>query len=399
MNIRHGFESVSREHLDYFRGYTYEKPVVLTPATFEEMKKLGLILHTCINHMINHYREYQHLMYRNEKDLEILGICSHYPASVGTFRTDFVVNRDNAIKIIEIGARKPLDGYFLSGFFREIAMELAGNLGMQAIIDSYPGFFSYLESQTGDATRVCIILGNDKTEDFKFYLPIMKEAGMEVMIIPVDELPGKIGLLKDSWVIEELTLPEIHSFSKEVVHALCEYNVLNPIRTILTAHDKRFFYVLGQEQFTADCLTFTDQAFLLKYLVPTFIPGKDPERWLDARKNKDDYILKNRVKGRSEDLYAGTLTTETRWKELFDTGEISEMVLQPFIDQKKFTGMVGTERRKDYITGTLLYFNDEFFGPGLFRTSSEPVTNLQDFRKAAQLVADKKPVFPGVHYL
>ena len=168
---------------------------------------------------------------------------------------------------------------------------------------------------------------------------------------------------------------------------------------MITTHDKRFYYVLGQTEFTDQVLTASEKELLLRYLVPTWIPGKNLEQWEVAYHNKDGYILKHHLKGRSEDIYAGSMTNEQDWKILFDSGQINEMVLQRFIEQKKFIGTIGKEKRDDYVTGTLLYFNEEFFGPGIYRTSSLPVSNLSDFRKAGQLVAKAEEKIPGINYL
>ena len=99
------------------------------------------------------------------------------------------------------------------------------------------------------------------------------------------------------------------------------------------------------------------------------------------------------------DVYAGCITDDASWKRLFDPTTLKQFVLQPFVVQKKFDGFVGDEKRNDFVSGTLLYFNQEFFGPGLYRTSSLPVSGLGNFRKIAQLVAKADDVLPDVHYL
>jgi hypothetical protein len=69
------------------------------------------------------------------------------------------------------------------------------------------------------------------------------------------------------------------------------------------------------------------------------------------------------------------------------------------VRQRRFEGFVGKEPRRDYAAGTLLYFNDEWFGPRLFRTSTLPVSGLGDYRKIAALVASADDPVPGVCYL
>ena len=62
------------------------------------------------------------------------------------------------------------------------------------------------------------------------------------------------------------------------------------------------------------------------------------------------------------------------------------MILQEWIPQKRITGKIKGEKFEDFVTGTLLYFDDNYFGMGDFRTSSHPVTNKVDHRKACSLI-------------
>lgn len=399
INISKGFDSIKEELIRYYKSYTYERPFVMSIETYEEMRKLGLIIQKAILFMMNQYKDFKDLMYRDVRELEILGICEQYQMEAGSFRTDFVIDTNNQLKIIEMGSRHLLDGYFMSGSFHEIGMNLAEKLGIKDVVNIYPRFFTYLEECIGKATRICIVKGNDRLEEMAVYQRIFKVAGLEVIMIPIEKIQDQIDLLNGAFLIGELTLEEIHSLSDEVIHKLAAGNLHNSIQPVLTTHDKRFYYVMGESEFTNQFLTAVEKKILMKYLVPTFIPGKNPEQWEAAYQNKDAYILKHRCKGRSENVYAGCITNEDVWKQLFDSREINEMVLQEFIQQKKFTATIGYEKREDYVTGTLLYFNQEFFGPGVYRTSSVPVTNITDYRKAAQLVAKADVKIPGIYYL
>ena len=138
---------------------------------------------------------------------------------------------------------------------------------------------------------------------------------------------------------------------------------------------------------------------LQKYILPTYQYGDGADAWEDALRHKDGYILKHHGRGRSEEVYAGCLIGEPQWQALFKPAKLKDMILQPFVQQKRFQGYTDGEWRDDFVTGILLCFNQEFFGPGLYRTSSQPVTNWGTFRKMAQLVAEVDERVPGVHYL
>ena len=85
-------------------------------------------------------------------------------------------------------------------------------------------------------------------------------------------------------------------------------------------------------------------------------------------------------------MFAGPLTDAAEWQALFDTGRADRMVLQEYVPQRRFRGTIGGQAYRDYAAGTLLFFEEGYFGPGLFRTSSYPVTNKVDDRKIAPLV-------------
>ena len=399
MNILKGFNAIKDEQVNYFQTYTYNYPVIMSIGKYEELKRLGQILYKAIRHMLDNYPKYLTLMPREEKDLRILEVCDKYPCRVGTFRTDFVVDKFNNIKIIEMTTRQPLNGYFTSGFFREIALEQIKGLQINEIVDIYPGFFDYLEKYIGDARHVCVIKGNEKLEEIKIYPAIFENAGIQCHIIPIEELPQKLKLLEDAWVIEELTFNEIRSFPLEIIDALAKCRLHNAIKALLFTHDKRFYYALNHPEFLKNALEPHEREILKKYIVPTYVYGDNPEEWEKAYNNKDGYILKHQIKGKSVDVYAGCITDDVAWEKLFIPATLEHMVLQPFVDQKQFEGFVGAEKRNDFAAGTLLYFNQEFFGPGLYRTSSLPVSGISDFRKIAQLVAKTDDILPGIHYL
>ena len=145
---------------------------------------------------------------------------------------------------------------------------------------------------------------------------------------------------------------------------------------------------MGNETFTSKFLTSQESAFLREHIVPTYVYGERPDLWENAQKHKDGYILKHRCLGKSEQVYAGCLTDELTWEELFRMGEVKEMILQPFMKQRIFPTLFNGAMLQEYICGTMLTVDDRYFGTGLFRTSSRPVINQADAHKAAGLAVD-----------
>ena len=104
----------------------------------------------------------------------------------------------------------------------------------------------------------------------------------------------------------------------------------------------------------------------------------------DALNNKDNYILKPYRLGKSEGVKAGILVSEEEWRGL----NLEGMVIQPFIRQRTFPTVWEEQAFDDYLCGMMLCVDDKYFGSGLFRTSSLPVTNVGDDRKACPLLTD-----------
>jgi hypothetical protein len=111
-----------------------------------------------------------------------------------------------------------------------------------------------------------------------------------------------------------------------------------------------------------------------------------------AYADKDGYILKHFRLGKSEKVYAGPLTDESKWKELFDDGSVRDMIIQPFLHQKTFRTVWEGTPFDDYVCGMMLCIDDKYFDSGLFRTSSCPVTNVVDDRKAFPVVTSDERI-------
>jgi hypothetical protein len=210
--------------------------------------------------------------------------------------------------------------------------------------------------------------------------------GIQISKVPFTKVQENLELLSSSWIISELAFDEILSIPKNVLKVLSSLNVINDFRTVFLIHDKRFFEVLCNQEFQASVLSQREISFFSQYLVPTYTFEQAPELWQEARKNKDQWIIKHRALGKSQQIYAGIVTDAEDWEKLFIKGEFSELILQRWINQTKVSGNIGEYHYEDFVTGTLLFFDEHYFGFGDFRTSSFPVTNVVDHRKACSLI-------------
>ena len=76
------------------------------------------------------------------------------------------------------------------------------------------------------------------------------------------------------------------------------------------------------------------------------------------------------------------------WEKLWEKGDVQDMVLQPFIRQRKYPTVWEGTLFEDYICGMMLCADDRYFDSGMFRASSLPVTNVGDDRKVCPIHTD-----------
>ena len=136
-------------------------------------------------------------------------------------------------------------------------------------------------------------------------------------------------------------------------------------------------------------LTTEEIEFFNQFYIPTYCSSEARNEWLKAKGNKNEWIIKHRALGKSQKVYAGLVTSEAEWQSIFESDDFKDMTLQKWIPQKTIKGRIKQKEYEDFVTGTLLFFDDNYFGYGDFRTSSHPVTNKVDHRKAAGLILDE----------
>jgi hypothetical protein len=280
-----------------------------------------------------------------------------------------------------------MNGYFTSGFFIHNLADrfLAGRPDIRKT-DEYTAFYGRFMDYFGPFDHVCLLKGADNRNDTKFVIQVFEKAGFPVQVIAANEVPARTSDFAGAAVLGELSHEEICGLPTVTIEAIIDANALNDLRTVFLIHDKRFFALLHHDAFLKEALAPAEIAELRPYLVPTFTKRLNPEIWPQARNDKDRWIIKPYNMGKSIDVHAGALTQTAEWQALFDSGRADNMVLQEFIPQRRFHGAIGEKTYHDYVVGTLLFFEDGYFGPGLCRASSYPVTNKVDDRKVAPMI-------------
>ncbi len=400
VNLKAGFDSLQAQYVSYFEKFTHDHPIVFTLPTVIQLKELGLLLYRAIDSYCSNFSSYSHILPRMENEARILEICRQYPYRVGSFRADFIVDQNKKLRIIEFNVGQPLNGFFTTGFFNAIAQKQALAIGIAGMIDIYSPLFPYLEKYLCGKEKICVVHGDEYPGELKFYPGLFKNAGIDCITIHINTLDENLHLLANSRVITELLPEEILSISDKGVHALCENQSHNGIIPVLFSGSKRFFSLLRHPEFLQQNFTSAEAEIIQKFIVQTYLAEKSPEIWADALTNKNKYILKHHFMGRGEEVHPGFLTPADQWEKLITSEFSKNYVLQEFITQKQFAGSISGKERLDFITGTLLFINQEFFGPGFIRTHTTPVTKgTGDFKKIAPLISDSENRIPGIQYL
>ena len=390
MDLQQSVQQFIEDKKDYYKQWIFEEPIVISKGHNANMQKLQNVMYKLIKEFVVNYEEYKEYMPVSNELERVLAIFKSKEYNIGTYRTDFVYDENHQIKLIEITCRFALNGMFLSGLMNDLAKEnIPNNLKGIKTKDQYFPIYQHLGKYLKDASSVCVLKGNDTRNESKIYIDILKRTGLKVIEISFDELEDNLDKLNDALVISELSFDEILFLSDKTLQALALSNLINDFRTVFLIHDKRFFSILAKEGLQKKALTSEEIRFFEKFYIPTYCSNEAIEKWDMAKKNKSEWIIKHRSLGKSQKVYAGIVTPIDEWEAIFESADFEDMTLQKWIPQKTIKGKIGKEEFEDFVTGTLLFFDDNYFGYGDFRTSSHPVTNKVDHRKVAGLILDE----------
>lgn len=382
------FDSRKNWAIEYFSPWVFDQPFVVSQKRNREIKQVQEIIFKCIVHYVGNYEKYAHLLPISIEVKKLLSYFKDTPYTPGSYRADFVIDKENKFKIIEFTCRFPFNGFTLSGFLDALNEDYIKENDLEV---EYPfnDFLTYIANKfIGKKIRIISHEG-EKHEESRFYIPLLKEAGLDVKKIYVADLDQELDLPEDMIILTEFTQDQYLALSDETLMKLAKTNMINDIRTIFLIHDKRFFSLLSKAEFLDDIITEREKKILEQYIVPTYHLEEHPLLWEEAKNNKDAWIIKPSALGKSAHIYAGIITTEKVWLEQFENSETLNFVLQPFISQNTFEGHVNGKPYKDYFVGTLLFFDNQYFGPGFVRASSHPITNVVDDRKVMSISIKK----------
>jgi hypothetical protein len=390
MTLRDSVNKYVQESVDYQMTWLFDQPIATHSDRMEGLRRAGLILNKLIHHagtQFLHHDGYSKMTI-SDKAKEIMRVFNQRPEyEIGTYRTDFVFGAEAQPKFIEITCQFSMNAFFQSAIFNHFSQKYGQNQGLGASrVETYDDFIPFMEQKIGNARSICIIKGRDKIQASRFFAPIFRNAGYEVKEVLYTDVWANRNFIAQSFVISEIMIDEIESMSMDEIRLLADCNMVNDYRTIFIAHDKRYFTLLGDHELQKQVLTPQEMAVLNEFMIETHSmdrPGFNVQLALD---NKDAWVLKHINLGRSRDVYAGLEFDQKGWEELLGSIDHAQFILQEWVPQKPYEGTIQGKKHQDYLTGTLLYFDKEYFGLGLFRASSHIVANKVDNRNIFPLV-------------
>jgi len=316
-NLYAGFQSVAKSAVPYFEQWTYDHPLVVRPATNETLRFLQKAMYKAIRHFVENYDRYRHLMPVSDETAAVLSLYRDIPYRVGTYRTDFIIDENKRVQLIEITCRFALNGFFISKFIIDTANRYMRRNPHLGSLDQYAPFLERLSGYFGNVRHVCILKGCDNRNETKYIKPVFEQAGYPAHLIECDEIPARLDELDNAAVIGELAHDELCALPHNVLEQIIRSNLLNDLRTVFLIHDKRFFSVLGNDDFLNAALSRPEAEHFRAHLVPTFAWGERTDLWEHARQNKDAWIIKPRALGKGVGVCAGLVCDEASWQSLF----------------------------------------------------------------------------------
>ena len=389
------FDSLHRDLSVYFFNWYFDRPMVISKERDTELHRVQQLLAKCLHFYADHYEEYLDLIPYDEKILHILDMVKDKKYVLGTFRPDYIIGADGRIQICEITSRFFGNGYFLSFFADKKGRELAKASGYEVRDDRMESMLAYYARMSDGFSRISVVKSADKSDSIRLYVPFYRALGKEVRVFECEEISANIDWIKDSLILSALNQKDILAMPDGILEVMTQNARYNDFRTVFLAHDKRLFSLFFMDSFTDRFLDQDDTAFLRDHVIPTYIYGQNDAVWENARLNKDSYIIKHHCLGKSERVYAGCMTDEDEWQAQWDSGAVREMILQPFITQRCTPNVWQGQAFMEYMSGTILSVDEEYFGTGLFRSSSLPVLNKGDDRKVGIVLVDRPQDYPG----
>lgn len=365
-----------------------QAPVAIKAADLKQMEQLCRTLNKALLNVVNSYFKDERIreIYALDQEFEnILRLADGRPYELGLYRPDFLQSVEGQSKICEIGARYPINGWMLSYYLNQICLHTSVfNVPDLQPVPYQTSFIDVFYQRFNQAEPLVLVHDSEKgTEVFYLLGEFAKKSLMSQSAAPQElQLSNGEVLLHGkpvSQFILEMDRGELKKFSPDVLqHIISHGNYFNDVRTLILVHDKRILAVLYNREIMLNYLTEEEYDFLSLFLVPAYVlnTAEKREAIITSKKN---WLIKPNSGGRGIGIYVKDECTPAFWKEQIEQ-HWQEYVVQQYVPQQEFSYKYNLWDKPVNLVGMLLCYNDQTFGPGLFRGSAECVINVHQGR-------------------
>jgi len=401
-------------------------PITIPRATLQELAQLQGVLSAGLAGVLQSWGKedswVQKAMPLPPKAKSLLLKCAEFAKGlpdtkfpVGSFRPDVLIGADGRLQVCDINAQFTLDGFFKAFGLAEAIHTLPTSSVLASLaLSAVPSTQSLLDvvADRFDSNETLFVLvGEQSTQDLAVLEQIFKKnkGCPPVCFVDTKQLeggtaPGALTCMMDgtpvmiNQCILELNQAELLALSDPVLEGLLELSVaskcLNPIWTILLANDKRMLGVLRTltEKELPDKQA---RAFLKKHIIPT--RRLENIEALERLTTQDQGLLETSLVAKpclSEKGEGIILEKDFETPELFveavskavdgllekaESGAVFPYIVQSYFEQEKFNVIQPPSCDPSltpvswHVVGSLLCLDDQFLGPGTFRSSKQDI--------------------------
>lgn len=359
-----------------------DNPVQIDNVLLNDFSRLNKVLNKALTGIVTNFFEdvrIRNLYQLDEKMESLIRIANMMPFKPGMYRPDFLIDQNGELKLCEIGCRYPLNGWMLSLYLNSIVKvlkhgtedKLSEVVGMDAFIDDVFG-------QLHPESELIMLHNKEQGSEIFYLFTELRKRGIKTRQIKPWELE-KRDIRPNRFFILEMDREELYDFDKDILVSLIQNgNYMNDIRSLILIHDKRILAVLYDQNIMNDYLDPEEYEFLRSWLIPSHSLDDEDLREKLLNPAEEKWVLKANSGGRGIDVYMKQDCEKEKWEELLHH-RWKEFMAQSYVEQKRFlVNQNGARILK--IVGMLLCYNDTFYGPGLFRASSDNVINVHQGR-------------------
>jgi len=352
-------------------------PFGVTAEQLVELRELQGSIHRAIVAVVTHYAQdvrLSRVIQLPVVERDLLATLAGKPYRAGSFRPDFLHAADGRAMITEINARFTLNGFLSSMLLNRCVPQMYPELtALPALEELEPA----LRARLGEAGPIGILKASEPGWDIHLLQALW---GQRCEMLPPQELTAG-HLSRWRTVVLELHQHELlGAMSAELQGALAAHpGVLNDLRSIFIAHDKRLLALLSTADVVQDYLEADDVARLQRHVVPTWVKGQAPDKVREASAHPSGWLAKPPRSGKGKGIVVSSLLSPSDWRrtlhELPD-----DWVLQPYVEQQSYPITVVQDgdlvKLPMQVVGMLPTLDEHAFGPGLYRAAQDEVVNV-----------------------